>query len=86
MVQIRPADTRLHNNVHILLVKLHDAVHVRKVYAYASKGSADVSLNRATSGERDDRNLPLVADAGNTTDMFGTSRIGHSNWESIDVY
>jgi hypothetical protein len=80
MVQIRPADTRLHNNVHILLVELDDAVHKCKVYADTSEGSADVSLNRATSGKRNDGNLPLVADVGNTTDMFGTSRIGHSDW------
>lgn len=79
MVQIRPADTRLHNNVHILLIELDDFVHESKVYAHASKWSADVSLNRAASGKRDDGNLPLVADASNTIDMFGTSRIGHSD-------
>lgn len=86
MVQICPTDTRLHNNIHILLVELDDLVHVRKVYAYASEGSTDVSLNRAASGEWDDGDLPLVADAGNTTDMFGAAWICHRNWEGIDVY
>lgn len=80
LIEVRPTNARLHYDVHVILVELHDLVHVCKINAYAAKGRCDVTLDTAATAEGDNGYPPLVADASDSTDLLRASGVSHSNW------
>ena len=61
LVQILPPNARLNNNVHIILVELHDLVHEGKINTDASERRREVSFQTGSSRIRNDRYPVLVA-------------------------
>lgn len=70
LIEIRPRNSRLYSDIHIFLSELQDPIHERKVDTNPAKRRRGVSLKTASTTVGNDRDLVLVADSSNGTDLF----------------
>lgn len=85
LVQVLPADARLHNDVHVVSVELDNLVHKCKVDADAAVRGGKVALQARPTRVRNNGDLVLVAYPGQDGHVPSRPRIRHSNRKAIRI-
>ena len=85
LIQILPPNTRLDNDIHVLLVELDYAVHIGVIDADAAEGGGEVTLEARAARVPNGGHTVLVAHAQYGGHLLCRSRVRHCYGQPVRV-